>query len=133
MNNKRAQLKCKLLTGTYILQGNRAVFNQHAVDPMCKLCNSTPETRQHLLAECHVFMTERRELTEKLLNNPVLPATVKESVKNPEMLTQLMLDGSAVVKDCDTYVDALDFLELQSRDFIYKIHQKRIAKLKLIA
>ena len=37
-DNKRAQLKCKILTGTNILQGNRAVFNQYAVDPTCKLC-----------------------------------------------------------------------------------------------
>lgn len=133
IDNKRAQLKCKLLTGTYILQGNRAVFNQHAVDPTCKLCNSAPETRQHLIAECQVYATERYELTGKLLNNPVLPASVRDSVKNPEILTQLMLDGSAVVKGCDSYVDVLDYLELQSRDFIYKIHQKRIAKLKLIA
>ena len=48
MDNKRAQLKCKLLTGTYILQGNRAACNQHTVDPMCKLCCVAPETRQHL-------------------------------------------------------------------------------------
>lgn len=133
MDNKRAQLKCKLLTGTYLLQGNRAVFNQYAVDPTCKLCNNAPETRQHLIAECQVYATERNDLTGKLLNNPVLPASVRDSVKNPEILTQLMLDGSAVVKGCDSYVDVLDYLELQSRDFIYKIHQKRIARLKLIA
>ena len=27
-DNKRAQLKCKLLTGTYILQGKMGAFNQ---------------------------------------------------------------------------------------------------------
>ena len=37
-DSKRAQLKCKLLAGTYILQGNRAAFNQYTVDPTCKLC-----------------------------------------------------------------------------------------------
>ena len=72
MDNKRAQLKCKLLTGTYILQGNRAVFNQHSVDPTCKLCTIAPETRQHFIAECPAFVTERCELTEKLLRNQVL-------------------------------------------------------------
>ena len=38
IDNKRAQLKCKVLTGTYILQGNRAAFNQYTVDATCKLC-----------------------------------------------------------------------------------------------
>ena len=36
-DSRRAQLKSKLLTGTYILQGNRAAFNQyqgkHFFDP----------------------------------------------------------------------------------------------------
>ena len=27
MDNKRAQIKCELITGTYIFQGNRATFN----------------------------------------------------------------------------------------------------------
>ena len=35
-DSKRSQLKCKLLTGTYILQGNRAAFNQYTVDHTCK-------------------------------------------------------------------------------------------------
>ena len=45
MDNRRAQVKCKLLTGTYILQGNRAAFNQHEVDPTCQLCSAAPEIR----------------------------------------------------------------------------------------
>ena len=63
MDNKRAQLKCKPLTGTHILQENRAVRNQHSVDPTCKMCAIAPETRQHFIAECPAFVTERCELT----------------------------------------------------------------------
>ena len=59
LDNKRAQLKCKLLTGTYILQGNRAAFNQYTVDPTCKLCGEAPETRQHFISECSTFDSER--------------------------------------------------------------------------
>ena len=33
-DNKRAELKCKLLTGTYILQCNRAAFNQYTIGPV---------------------------------------------------------------------------------------------------
>ena len=69
LDNKRAQLKCKILTGTYILQGNRAVFNQYAVDPTCKLCLKSPETRQHFIAECPVFEYERQEFLGKVKTN----------------------------------------------------------------
>ena len=32
-DNKRSELKVKLLLGTYTLQSNKSVFNQHGVDP----------------------------------------------------------------------------------------------------
>ena len=49
-DRRRAELKVKLLTGTYTLQANWANFNQYAVDPTCKLCDSEPEDREHFLA-----------------------------------------------------------------------------------
>ena len=42
LDNKRTQLKCKILTGTYILQENRSVRSDH---PTCKLCLNAPKTR----------------------------------------------------------------------------------------
>ena len=63
---RRAQLKCKLLTGSYILQANRAVFNQFQVDPTCKLCCAAPETPQHYIAECFAFEMERDSFKQKV-------------------------------------------------------------------
>ena len=57
---RRAQIKCKILTGTYILQANRATFNQYSVNPTYKLCCRDPETRQHFVGECAFFEAERR-------------------------------------------------------------------------
>ena len=37
IDNKRAQLKCKVLTGTYTLRGNRAAFNQYTNDATCNI------------------------------------------------------------------------------------------------
>ena len=34
--SRRAQIKWKILTGTYILQANRATFNQYSVNPTCE-------------------------------------------------------------------------------------------------
>ena len=64
-DSRRAQIKCKLLTETYILQANRAAFNQYAVNSTCKLCSAAPETRQHFIGEC-VFEAERKTYIEKL-------------------------------------------------------------------
>ena len=52
-DSNRAQIKCKLLTGTYryILQAYMAAFNQNAAKPTFKLCQAAQETRQHFVGE----------------------------------------------------------------------------------
>ena len=51
-DSRRGQIKCKILTGTYILQANRATSNHYTVIPTCKLCCNDPEIRQHFVWEC---------------------------------------------------------------------------------
>ena len=65
--SKRAQLKCKLLTGTYILQANRAAFNQYSVNPTCNLCSKEHETREHFIGKCAIYGSIREPYTRKLL------------------------------------------------------------------
>ena len=120
-DSKRAQLKCKLLTGTYILQGNRAAFNQYTVDPTCKLCLAAPETRQQCIAECSAYIPEREVYAEKLRNNPIFPdEPLKRDLLNPELFTQLTLDASFYINGQEN----LETLELHSREYILQIHKK---------
>ena len=58
-----------------------------------------PETRQHFISECSFLDNERAAYSEKLLKNPVFQSsyTDRSLVKNPEFLTQLTLDTSAVL------------------------------------
>ena len=49
---KKAGLKAKLMTGTYVLQSNRAKFNQYSVDPTCLLCGDDAEDMIHFLLKC---------------------------------------------------------------------------------
>ena len=133
LDNKRAQLKCKLLTGTYILQGNLAAFNQYTVDPTCKLCGEAPEARQHFISECSTFDSERKDFVGKLQNNQLLEDHVEDCLHNPELLTQLVLDASAILRIETSREEILDALELYSREYLYRIHRRRIAKLKLLS
>lgn len=129
VDNRRAQIKCKLLTGSYILQGNRAAFNQYTVDATCKLCQAAPETRQHFIAECSAYTLERDAYAGKLKGSQIIPYVETVDLSNPEVLTQLTLDGSAQVAKSED----LEVLELYSREYIEQIHRKRIARLKHIS
>ena len=83
-DSRKAQIKCKLLTGTYIPQANRAAYNQYSVNPTCKLCNTAPgaETRQHFVGECTFFNEERKiYMIEKLEASPILSDQYIQSTK----------------------------------------------------
>ena len=132
-DSRRAQLKCRLLTGTYILQGNRAAFNQYQVDPTCRLCSVSPETRQHFISECSFLNPERSAFIEKLLENPALQHIPSSQFQNTELVTQLTLDASVVLDKEKVDKDSWGLLELQTREFIHKIHHKRLSELKRLA
>ena len=47
-----ASYRAKMLSGSYILQANRAKFNQNKVNPTCPLCHSAPEDLPHFILIC---------------------------------------------------------------------------------
>ena len=63
-----ASYRAKLLSGSYILQANRARFNQNKVDPTCPLCRSAPEDLPHFVLECPALDKSRRTLLPKILS-----------------------------------------------------------------
>ena len=44
---RRAQIKVKLLTGSYILQSSRSKFSKSAISDTCLLCKVAPEDLKH--------------------------------------------------------------------------------------
>ena len=121
-DSKRTQIKCKLLTGTYILQANRAAFNQYAVNVTCKLCQSAPETRQHFIGECAEFKAESDSYKEKLAKSQILSRELILQLENPEILTQLTLDASVIIGTTKLDFEKLGSRELYTREYIYRIH-----------
>ena len=63
---KRAYPKLRLLTGTYILQENRARFNQYTVRDCCLLSGAGAETRSHFIEGCSRLEPIRVKSIEQL-------------------------------------------------------------------
>ena len=49
---RRAHIKVKMLTGSYVWQSNRSKFNKYEVSPIFPLCKLAPENLRHFLLEC---------------------------------------------------------------------------------
>ena len=64
-DNRRAEMKIKLLTGSYILQANRSCFNQHAADPTCRVSQKEPEGRELVIVRCDLLKHRRGPYRQK--------------------------------------------------------------------
>ena len=61
-----ASYRAKFIAGSYILQSNRARFNQFKVDPTCPLCGNGSEDMTHLLLVCPRLQQSRTRHLNKI-------------------------------------------------------------------
>ena len=57
----------KMSVGTYILQSNRARFNQFTVAKVCSLCQLDDETLDHFLLRCRELQLTREPFIRQLV------------------------------------------------------------------
>ena len=79
--------------GTYILQTNRASFNQNVVDPTCLLCKTSAETLSHFLIECATLESIRQPILRDIEHIHVLRYSDLD-LTDSEILLQLLTDCS---------------------------------------
>ena len=134
---KRAYPKLRLLTGTYILQENRARFGGCSIRECCLLCGEGAETRVHFIAGCSRLMAVRVNFKAQLISilsrkNPL--NVVNEVLSNPNRLVELILDCSVTVNRQTLKLDedVIREVEQLSRNMCYSLHQKRCEILGLI-
>ena len=86
--------KIKIAIGTYVLQTNRAAFNQNKVDSTCLMCRKGEETMQHFLLECSELHMIRNPIM-----NPVLEAcsSLCNQASDTNTLFELIIVYSALI------------------------------------
>ena len=126
---RRATIKCKLTTGTYVLQTNRAKFNKADINTTCPLCNNHPEDRSHFILACEVLTETRKSYLEDLKECFTYHFDANlwnEMSANQDDLLQLILDCT----NCHRVSSQLDErvvneLESISRKLCYALHKHR--------
>ena len=63
-----ASYRAKFISGSYILQANRARFNQNSVDPTCPLCQGAPEDLPHFFLSCPSLNSTRQRHLPTVMN-----------------------------------------------------------------
>ena len=126
---RRATIKCKLLTGTLMLQSLRVTYKQ-AYSANCLLCSNGDETVTHFLLKCHALATERGRFLPTFkncvnftqINKPLLDT-------NEETLVQLLIDptSESISSLFDLQTSTLDKMEDISRKLCASLYNKRLA------
>ena len=123
---RRANIKARLLCGTYILQATRAAFNQTRIKT-CPLCGRDDEDITHFLLQCQVLNPSRQAILNCIMAS--IPLVYKHHPHQwlPHQITQLVLDPThpSVLSIIPLQQKVLYQIEKMSRSLCYKLHQKR--------
>ena len=115
---KKAVQKVKLLSGTYTLQSNKAVFNQFQVVATCPLCKMAAEDRHHFVLECPTLDLIRSKYM------PIITQLIPGFTSfNRDQQLSTILDTHPDLKCRRTDLEAI------SRTFLFSLH---CARTKLI-
>ena len=128
----RIAIKLKLVTGMYILQTNRAAFNQNQIKSTCLLCNTEDETMEHFLLSCTALHSVRQPILD-IIKESLTTLHEAQLVRTTSDLLQIVLDCSAlyhVIPKCNHHL--LEAIEFHSRRFCYKLHCERYKRLALV-
>ena len=134
---RRAIVKARLLTGTYMVQSLRSKFNNNAVDPTCPLCRTACETIPHFLLNCNALYEARKEKLSQIRNTIIDRAGVTAWNKiqvSDELLTKLVIDCTALAQMGILPYDAglLTEVEVVTRELTFNLHNKRHYLLSLL-
>ena len=125
---RRASIKAKILVGIYILQYNRASFNQTS-DATCPLCQQEKEDIPHFLLTCPALVAQRDPLLHQILYSiPLVYSNHPAACRWPrDLLTQLLLDPSheRIQSNIDLESKIVYTIERLSRQLCYALHVRR--------
>ncbi|CAG2246436.1 unnamed protein product [Mytilus edulis] len=119
----RIPIRIKIATGTYILQTNRAAYNQNNVDPTCKLCDQAEESLSHFLLCCRALDQFRTPILKNIICKcSELPALQHSNIQLD--ILQLIINPFHYACSAESENDISYRIEPLCRQLIYKLHNK---------
>lgn len=113
----RAVVKAKLLTGTYQLEGRKALMHRGGTHSgLCPLCGLETETRKHFLCECSALEDVRKRYLQELQDVPILIPS------NLECQLKIILDPSHATQEDHRLQKA----ETITRRLCFALHHRRL-------
>ena len=128
MDVKKAEVKARLLTGTYMLKETKAKFSRNTDTPLCELCCEETEDAKQFLLTCPTLNDIREEHLYTLkyyLNN--IQEGAYEAICENEQLIQLILDSSMDILKGMVTLTKRNHIDIEqiTKTLCYCLHVKR--------
>ena len=140
----RIPTKLKLLTGTYILQNNRAKYKNYTIDPTCLLnytidptcllnytidptcllCDSEAETPAYFILNCPALSSIRNPITAELQFILQQNHNIQYNTLSNDDKLQIILDCTHLIKS-QRKIDFLEKIEFQNHRLLHNLHSAR--------
>ncbi|VDI70552.1 Hypothetical predicted protein [Mytilus galloprovincialis] len=94
---RKAIIKTRMITGTYILQADQHKFTPYTVDPTCQLCKTDNEDITHFLTTSPILSTTREKYfldIRKEITDKITPAKWNCTFMSKTAIVQLLIDCS---------------------------------------
>ena len=129
-NIRKGITKCRMLTGTYLLQSSQCKFSKSSISAMCKCCGLNDEDLPHMLLECPALLNQRKLFYPRikdLVIDTIVIAQWKDTFRSRERLVQLILDCSVLpeIREKPIYSEILR----TSTEICHRLHLTRLNKL----
>jgi predicted nuclease with TOPRIM domain len=123
---KKAQIKARLLTGTYLLQSDMQRFSKEKDEQKCELWQIEQENMEHFLLRCPA-LNEKRKITPSKLKQTLIQSTGQDKwtetiVGNKTLLLQTIID---VADELNINQETFKEIEMISRNLCYDLHVQR--------
>jgi hypothetical protein len=126
---KKAQIKARLLTCTYLLQSDMQRFSKEKDEQKCELCQIEQENMKHFLLRCPA-LNEKRKITLSKMKQTLIQSTGQDKwtetiVGNKTLLLQTIIDVTAVADELNINQETFKEIEMISRNLCYDLHVQR--------
>ena len=129
---KKAIVKARVLTGTYILQKNnnkKQTFSNGTVDVVCRHCRLGEEDLLHLMSRCPAFYRIRQSTVISLrdiISRHVSPAVWSQHFRDWLFVFKTLVCVESLLRTVPELKNCAEAIEQLSRDCFYKIHARKL-------
>ncbi|CAC5386914.1 unnamed protein product [Mytilus coruscus] len=126
---RKAIIKARVMTGTYILQADKYKFTHYNVEATCQLCCSGNEEVIHFLTTCPILSTTREKYfseIREIITYEITAEMWNNVFKNKTAISQLIVDCTKYKEVLNISNKLLNIIENKTRNLIFQLHMDRL-------